>query len=112
MINEQFEAARTQMRKGVLEFATLLIISRGKVYASEILEGLKKANLIVVEGTLYPLLSRLRSLGLLSHTWEESKSGPPRKYYALTEAGKENLARLKEIWKDLDKSIKSLNEQS
>lgn len=109
MRNEtQSESAKQQMRKGVLEFAIMLIISRGKVYASEILTELKSADLIVVEGTLYPLLSRLKALGYLSYTWEESKSGPPRKYYELTEAGKENLSQLKHAWKELKRSMDEL----
>src|SRR3954466_4706327 len=85
---------KSQMRKGILEFCALLIISRGRIYASEILLKLKDADLIVVEGTLYPLLSRLRTAGLLDHSWEESKSGPPRKYYTLTDKGKEALKEL------------------
>jgi PadR family transcriptional regulator, regulatory protein PadR len=100
---------KAQMRKGILEFCILLIISRGRVYASEILLELKNADLIVVEGTLYPLLSRLRSNGLLEHSWEESKSGPPRKYYSLTDKGKDSLKDLKTTWKKLTASINSLS---
>ena len=96
------------MRKGLLEFAVLAIISRGEVYASDILQELKTADLIVVEGTLYPLLSRLRSDGLLKYRWEESEAGPPRKYYSLTENGTETLGRLKSSWKELTSSINSL----
>lgn len=107
----QLEAAKAHMRRGVLEFATLSIISRGRIYASEILAELKNADLIVVEGTLYPLLSRLRSEKLLTYTWEESKSGPPRKYYTLTAEGRENLKHLREIWKELHKSVESLNNE-
>ncbi len=102
------ENQKAQMRKGILEFCILLIISREKKYASEIIKELKMSDLIVVEGTLYPLLSRLRGLGLLTHTWEESKEGPPRKYYELTEKGKETLASLKETWKKLYVSIDTL----
>jgi PadR family transcriptional regulator PadR len=104
----QLENTKAQMRKGILEFCILLIISRGRVYASEILLELKNADLIVVEGTLYPLLSRLRSTGMLDHSWEESKSGPPRKYYTLTEKGQETLKELKQTWKTLTSSISSL----
>ncbi|MBX4197748.1 PadR family transcriptional regulator [Candidatus Parcubacteria bacterium] len=104
----QLENSKAQMRKGILEFCILLIIARGRVYASEILTELHKADLIVVEGTLYPLLSRLKTGGYLSHTWEESKSGPPRKYYTLTEKGEEFLKELKETWGNLSQSIKSL----
>ncbi len=102
------ENSKAQMRKGSLEFCILLIISRGEVYASDILKDLKKADLIVVEGTLYPLLSRLKSLELLNYTWKESESGPPRKYYTLTEKGKKTLEQLKQTWNLLAKSIQSL----
>jgi PadR family transcriptional regulator, regulatory protein PadR len=101
-------SARTQMRKGVLEFCILLTIGKDKVYASEILAELKKSELLVVEGTLYPLLSRLRSEELLSYTWEESKSGPPRKYYTLTDKGRKTLIELKKIWNEMAQSIDSL----
>ncbi len=96
------------MRKGILEFCILLIISRKKKYATEIITELKSADLIVVEGTLYPLLSRLRAAELLTHTWEESQSGPPRKYYSLTPKGEETLASLKETWSTLTKSLNHL----
>lgn len=100
------------MRKGTLELCTLLIIEKEKAYASKILKELKASNLIVVEGTLYPLLSRLRSQELLKHSWEESRSGPPRKYYELTTEGKKTLAQLKEVWIDLVASINSLSKNS
>lgn len=96
------------MRKGVLEFCILLIISRGRVYASDILAELKSADLIVVEGTLYPLLSRLKYRGFLAYTWEESKSGPPRKYFTLTEKGADALRELTGTWNDLTRSINTL----
>jgi len=90
------------MRKGVLELCILSIIgTRDEVYASDILHELKQAQLIVVEGTLYPLLTRLKNDELLSYRWEESKSGPPRKYYRLTETGEQMLAELKIGWNDL-----------
>lgn len=108
-IESQIENTKSQMRKGTLEFCILLIIARGKVYASDILKQLIKADLLVVEGTLYPLLSRLRTQGLLSYSWEESQSGPPRKYYTLTEKGTEVLDQLKETWKELDRAITSLS---
>lgn len=103
-----YEDAKSQMRRGMIEFCTLLIISRGEVYTSDILEELKKADLIVVEGTLYPLLSRLKSEGLLGYDWKESPSGPPRKYYTLTAKGKEKLTQLKHTWKSLVASITSI----
>jgi len=104
----EIESTKADMRRGMLEFVVLLIISRGKVYASDILKELKSADLLVVEGTLYPLLSRLKSEKLLEYTWEESKSGPPRKYYTLTPLGKEDLAQLKITWKSLVASVDSL----
>lgn len=103
-----FDEAKLQMRKGMLEFCTLLIISRGKIYSSDILKELKKANLIVVEGTLYPLLNRLKNEGLLDYVWQESSSGPPRKYYTLTAKAKEKLVQLKITWKFLVESITTL----
>jgi PadR family transcriptional regulator PadR len=106
--DELGDKVRTQMRKGTLDFSVLLIISRGKAYSSVIIESLMRADMIVVEGTLYPLLSRLRRNGLLDYTWEESKSGPPRKYYSLTGKGKETLNNLIKIWEELDLSIKTL----
>jgi PadR family transcriptional regulator PadR len=103
------ENQKAQMRKGILEFCILLTISKEKKYASDIIKELKTANLIVVEGTLYPLLSRLRQSELLTHTWEESQSGPPRKYYELTKKGKETLHSLKQTWSELSKSINHLS---
>ncbi len=105
---ESLENTKAQMRKGILEFCVLLIISKGEVYASDILRDLKKADVIVVEGTLYPLLSRLKSLELLHYVWKESEEGPPRKYYTLTEKGQKNLEQLKATWSNLKKSISSL----
>ena len=78
---------QSQMRRGVLEYCILSIISRGEIYASDILTELKDAQLLVVEGTLYPLLTRLKNAGLLNYTWKESLQGPPRRYYELTETG-------------------------
>jgi PadR family transcriptional regulator PadR len=100
--------AKAQMRKGILEFCVLLIISRGEAYASDILQTLKDADLLVVEGTLYPLMSRLKTAELVSYEWRESKSGPPRKYYSLTVKGKASLKELVSTWKDLSQSIDSL----
>ena len=103
------------MRKGVLEYCILSVIKGNDVYASDILDTLKEAKLIVVEGTLYPLLTRLKNEGLLHYRWEESASGPPRKYYRLTEIGQKFLNELDTTWKELvtavelttSKSIKS-----
>lgn len=95
----------TQMRKGVLELCTLAIISEKDAYASDIIDTLKQTDLIVVEGTLYPMLTRLKNEGLLSYRWEESTSGPPRKYYQLTHKGTETLEQLKLSWKELTKAV-------
>ncbi|MXV14357.1 PadR family transcriptional regulator [Hufsiella ginkgonis] len=95
------ENTQTQMRKGILEYCILSIISRGEIYASDIISELKKARMLVVEGTLYPLLTRLKNNGLLSYQWIESTSGPPRKYYVLSQAGKEVLTHLDNTWAEL-----------
>jgi len=108
MKEKQTESARNQMRKGMIEFCTMLIIEKGKAYTSDILKQLKIADLLVVEGTLYPLLSRLKTQGLLEYQWEESKSGPPRKYYTLTKEGHDMLSLSKEAWKEITHSINSL----
>lgn len=95
------ENTQVQMRKGILEFCILEIISRGEVYASDMLEELTAAKMIVVEGTLYPLLTRLKNAGLLDYSWVESTSGPPRKYYTLTDVGITFLEQLRQTWKEL-----------
>lgn len=95
------ENTQTQMRKGILEYCVLLIISRGEIYASDIIAELKQAKLLVVEGTLYPLLTRLKNNGLLSYNWVESTSGPPRKYYVLTTEGTQILLQLDTTWNEL-----------
>lgn len=95
------ENTQIQMKKGILEFCILHIISRGEVYASDMLDELTRAKMIVVEGTLYPLLSRLKNAGLVDYKWIESKSGPPRKYYTLTASGKTFLKGLSETWNEL-----------
>ena len=95
------ENTQTQMRKGILEYCILSIISRGEIYASDIISELKQAELLVVEGTLYPLLTRLKNNGLLSYSWQESTSGPPRKYYQITADGLQVLQKLDVTWKEL-----------
>ena len=95
------ENTQVQMRKGNLEFCILHIISRGEVYASDMLEELTSARIMVVEGTLYPLLTRLKTAGLLEYRWVESKTGPPRKYYKLTTRGRDFLRQLDHTWGDL-----------
>jgi PadR family transcriptional regulator, regulatory protein PadR len=99
------ENAQVQMRKGILEFCILHIISRGEVYASDMLDELTSARIMVVEGTLYPLLTRLKNAGLLDYKWVESSSGPPRKYYVLTDNGKQFLDAMQETWLDLSDSV-------
>jgi PadR family transcriptional regulator PadR len=99
------ENAKAQMRKGVLEFCILSILQRGEAYPSDIMAELKKAHLIVVEGTLYPLLTRLKNDGLLTYRWEESSQGPPRKYYQLTGNGKIFLVELKKTWEELAHAV-------
>ncbi len=94
-----------QMRKGILECCILHIISRGEVYASDMMEELKEAKLIIVEGTLYPLLNRLKNAGLVTYKWVESDSGPPRKYYSITKEGETFLSELSHYWTSLDKSV-------
>lgn len=100
------ENTKAQMRKGVLEYCILGVLSQGELYPSDIIGKLKDAKLIVVEGTLYPLLSRLKDSGHLSYRWEESRSGPPRKYYSLTPLGKKFLAELDQTWEELSKAVK------
>nr|WP_294896859.1 PadR family transcriptional regulator [uncultured Pedobacter sp.] len=98
---------QTQMRKGILEYCILSIISRGEIYASDIIEELKEARLLIVEGTLYPLLTRLKNNGLLVYNWQESTSGPPRKYYELSESGREVLLQLDQTWQDLAYAVQN-----
>ena len=98
------------MRKGVLELCILSIIEDKDAYASDILEKLKEYRLIVVEGTLYPLLTRLKNDGLLSYRWEESRSGPPRKYYTMTEIGSKVLGDLNTSWKELVGAVERITE--
>jgi PadR family transcriptional regulator PadR len=100
------ENTKAQMRKGVLEFCILSVLKRGEAYPSDILASLKSAKLIVVEGTLYPLLTRLKNSGLLNYRWEESTQGPPRKYYSLTKAGEDFHEELKTSWDELVYAVK------
>ncbi len=106
------ENTQVQMRKGILEFCILHIISRGEVYASDMLEELTSARIIVVEGTLYPLLTRLRKAGLVDYKWVESTSGPPRKYYTLTVEGTEFLDQLGKTWDELIESTGRIKSSS
>ena len=104
----KIENATAQMRKGVLEFCILSLISSKDLYTSEILIALKNGKMLVVEGTVYPLLSRLKNANLLTYRWEESNSGPPRKYYAITAEGKTFLNELETAWKELNKSVNTI----
>ncbi len=100
------------MRKGVLEFCILSILKGGDAYTSEILSQLKDAKLLVVEGTIYPLLTRLKNAGLLNYRWEESTSGPPRKYYGLTETGKIFLSGLNTTWSELVTAVETVTKNN
>ncbi|HXE10281.1 MAG TPA: PadR family transcriptional regulator [Verrucomicrobiae bacterium] len=100
--------SESQMRKGVLTYAVLLLLKDGRVYSSEIIRALRKAELIVVEGTLYPLLNRLAKDRVLAYEWQESEQGPPRKYYWLTDDGKGLLAELEAAYRKLHRSIQAL----
>ena len=102
---------KAQMRKGVLELCTLSILSDQEAYPSDIIERLKQNELIVVEGTLYPLLSRLKNAGLLTYQWRESSSGPPRKYFEITAKGLECLQELRQAWADLVTSVENTTHQ-
>jgi PadR family transcriptional regulator PadR len=104
------ENIKSQMRKGFLEYCTLLIVRKRPSYTSDIIEGLKSAHLIVVEGTLYPLLTRLKNDGLVSYEWVESTQGPPRKYFSLTAEGLATLQELEAAWKELSGAINHLND--
>lgn len=99
------ENTKAQMRKGVLEFCILSILSVGEAYPSEIIDKLRNNKLIVVEGTLYPLLTRLKNTDILTYRWEESTSGPPRKYYRLTDKGKMFLKELNSTWHELVEAV-------
>ena len=102
------ENVRAQMRKGVLEYCILSILNKREAYASAIIEELKSVGMIVVEGTLYPLLIRQKNQGLLSYRWEESTQGPPRKYYVISDKGREQLTQMDEAWDDLVTSIQTI----
>jgi PadR family transcriptional regulator PadR len=101
----KIENTKAQMRKGVLEYCILAILKQRDAYTSEILSTLKSAEMIVVEGTIYPLLTRLKNSGLLTYRWEESTSGPPRKYYVLTENGTLFLEELNKTWGNLVNAV-------
>ena len=106
------ENTKAQMRKGILEFCILSLIERKEMYVSDLIEELKKGKLDVVEGTLYPLLTRLKNGEFLAYRWEESTGGPPRKYYQITEKGKLFLAELLNTWKELTDSVNQITKNN
>ncbi|HIP31379.1 MAG TPA: PadR family transcriptional regulator [Crocinitomicaceae bacterium] len=108
----KLENTKAQMRKGILEFCILSILDKKEAYPSEVIEALKGAKLIVVEGTLYPLLTRLKNAELLTYRWEESPSGPPRKYYSLTKMGRAFLEELSGTWADLNKAVNKITKNN
>ena len=104
----KIENTKAQMRRGILEYCILSILKKGDAYTSEILKTLKSAEMIVVEGTIYPLLTRLKNAGLLTYRWEESTSGPPRKYYVLTENGDLFIKELDVTWSNLTNAVNQI----
>ena len=108
MTDSNVDNIKSQMRKGVLEYCILGIMGREDAYASLILSSLKDARMIVVEGTLYPLLTRLKNQGMLSYRWEESTQGPPRKYYSLTEKGREALVEMDTAWNEVVSCVEAV----
>lgn len=108
----KIENTKAQMRKGVLEYCILGLLKAEEMYPSDIIAALKEAKLIVVEGTLYPLLTRLKNAGILTYRWEESTSGPPRKYYKLTEVGEKFLIELDSTWGELEYAVKQTSKKN
>lgn len=104
------ENTQAQMRKGILEYCILLIIAGEDSYVQDIINKLKTSKMLVVEGTIYPLLTRLKNMGLLSYRWEESTQGPPRKYYSITETGRVFLQELETSWNELTTAIENLKQ--
>ncbi len=101
----KIENTKAQMRKGVLEMCVLAIVAKEPAYPTDIIKKLKESRLIILEGTLYPLLNRLKDAGLLEYFWQESRTGPPRKYYRITEDGNQFFAGLRETWEELNKAV-------
>jgi PadR family transcriptional regulator PadR len=106
------ENTQSQMRKGILEFCILSIIRRGEAYPSDIIEEMRAANLNLLEGTLYPLLTRLKNAGMLTYRWVESNSGPPRKYFSLTETGETFYKELQQTWQELANGVNTLTQKN
>ena len=105
------ENTQSQLKKGVLEYCILSIIMNGEVYPSEIIEKMKSANLVILEGTLYPLVTRLKNADLLSYRWVESNSGPPRKYFSLTDKGKEFYLSLQQTWMEINTAVQIITKK-
>lgn len=105
------ENTQSQMRKGVLEYCILTIIKRSEAYPGDIIDEMKNAGLQLLEGTLYPLLNRLKNAGILTYRWVESTSGPPRKYFSLTEKGNEFYILLEATWNELSKGVNTLTQK-
>lgn len=103
---------QSQMRKGILEFCILSVIKRGEAYPSDIIEEMKSAGLHILEGTLYPLLTRLKNSDMLTYRWEESSSGPPRKYFSLTKKGEQFYKELEQTWNELSNAVNTLTQTS
>lgn len=110
-MNSNIENNKAQMRKGVLELCIMSMLSQKDMYVSDILVEMKEAKLLVVEGTLYPLLTRLKNEKILTYRWEESKMGPPRKYYKLTDEGFLFFEELKSTWCELNQSVNNIINQ-
>ena len=106
------ENTKAQMRKGILEFCILNSLSKRDQYSNEIIETLKSSKMLVVEGTLYPLLTRLKNGGLLQYRWEESTGGPPRKYYSITKEGTQFLKELRDSWNELNEAVTALTKKT
>ena len=106
------ENTQSQMRKGILEYCILGILNKGEAYPSEILEKLRGAQMMVVVGTVYPLLTRLQNLELLSYRWEESTAGPPREYYAITPKGKQFFTDRSQTWQELQQEVSLLTQMT
>ncbi|MFT3902709.1 MAG: PadR family transcriptional regulator [Niabella sp.] len=105
------ENTQSQMRKGILEFCILSVIKKGEAYPSDIIEEMKQSGLSILEGTLYPLLTRLKNAEMLTYRWEESASGPPRKYFSLTEKGMAFYQELNQTWNELSNAVNALTNQ-
>jgi len=105
------ENSKAQMRKGILEYCILLVLRNKDQYVSDIIENLQRSKMIVVEGTLYPMLTRLKNEGYLGYRWEESQQGPPRKYYELTQTGENFLNELENAWNELVEAVLKINAQ-